>query len=64
QTRPFFYPMHLQPVFKTMPWYKKEDLPVSESLYDYGFYLPSGLTLEKENIEDVVTALKEILNGI
>ena len=64
QTRPFFYPMHLQPVFQSMPWYKKESLPVSEELYDYGFYLPSGLTLKREEIEEVAAALKEILDGI
>jgi perosamine synthetase len=64
QTRPFFYPMHLQPVFRSMPWYKKEKLEVSENLYDYGFYLPSGLTLKTEDIEQVARALKEILNGI
>lgn len=61
QTRPFFYPMHLQPVFKKFPWYKEEDLPVSERLYEYGFYLPSGLTLKEGEIEEVSLALKEVL---
>lgn len=64
QTRPFFYPMHLQPVFRSMTWYKKEKLEVSENLYNYGFYLPSGLALKTEDIEQVARALKEILNGI
>jgi perosamine synthetase len=64
QTRPFFYPMHLQPVFRSMPWYKKEGLEVSENLYNYGFYLPSGLALKTEDIEQVARALKEISNGI
>jgi perosamine synthetase len=64
QTRPFFYPMHLQPVFRSRPWYKKERLEVSENLYDYGFYLPSGLALKTEAIEQVARALKEISNGI
>jgi perosamine synthetase len=64
QTRPFFYPMHLQPVFQSMAWYKKEKPAISEHLYDYGFYLPSGLTLKTEEIEQVVTSLKEVLDGI
>jgi perosamine synthetase len=64
QTRSFFFPMHLQPVFQMMPWYTKEKLVVSEELFDYGFYLPSGLTLTEENAAEVVSALKEILNGI
>ncbi len=63
QTRPFFFPMHMQPVFTRAPWYRKETLPVSEKLYEYGFYLPSGLTLKEEEIEDVASALKEVLNG-
>lgn len=60
QTRPFFYPLHLQPAFKRFQWFKKENLPVSERLYKYGFYLPSGLTLTKEQIETVAKTLKEV----
>ncbi|MEI8349045.1 MAG: DegT/DnrJ/EryC1/StrS family aminotransferase [Candidatus Omnitrophota bacterium] len=63
QARPFFYPLHLQPAFKKLPWYKKENLPVSEKLYEYGFYLPSGLTLKKEDIGRVSFALEEVLHG-
>jgi len=63
QTRPFFFPMHMQPVFTKAPWYRKETLPVSEKLYEYGFYLPSGLTLKEDAIEEVTSALKEVLDG-
>ncbi len=62
QTRPFFYPMHLQPAFEVYPWSKRESLPVSEYLYKYGFYLPSGLTLKEEEINEVTSALREALN--
>lgn len=61
QTRPFFYPLHLQPAFKNFPWFKEQNLPVSESLYRYGLYLPSGLTLEEKDIRKVVNAVKKIL---
>ncbi len=64
QTRPFFFPLHQQPVFKTMPWFSEVSLPVSEKLYDYGFYLPSGITLTTAQIEEVAAALEETLNGI
>jgi perosamine synthetase len=53
--------MHLQPAFRSFSWFKEEDLPVSEKLYNYGFYLPSGLTLSEDNIRKVAGALKEIL---
>lgn len=62
QTRPFFYPMHLQPAFKKYWWFKKESLPVSERLYNYGFYIPSGLTLTEEQITEVANNIKEVLS--
>ncbi len=64
QTRPFFYPMHLQPAFKAYKWFKKQSLPVSEELYDYGFYLPSGLTLTGAQVKAAALALKEVLHGL
>jgi perosamine synthetase len=61
-TRPFFYPMHLQPVLKRMGLYTHETYPNAEKMYNYGFYLPSGLALTNEQIHEVVKELKEILN--
>ena len=61
-TRPFFYPMHKQPVFKRMGFFKNGVYPVSEEIYKYGFYLPSGLTLKNEQIKKVCFLLREILN--
>jgi perosamine synthetase len=61
QTRPFFFPLHRQPAFRSFPWFNEERLPVSEELYQYGFYLPSGLTLHKEQMDKVAGALEEVL---
>ena len=63
-TRPFFYPLHLQPVFKSLPFYREESLEIAEYLYDYGFYLPSGINLQEKDIKTVADTLKEILNGV
>lgn len=60
-TRPFFYPMHLQPVLKNMGLYKNESYPESEILSEYGFYIPSGLALTKEQIEITIDAVKNLL---
>lgn len=60
QTRPFFYPMHLQPAFRAFPWFQETCLPQSEELYQFGFYLPSGLTLRKEQMRQVAAALEEV----
>ena len=61
-TRPFFWCMHEQPVFLKMGFFKNENYPVSEKLARNGFYIPSGLGLEPEEIEYVVASLKDI-NG-
>jgi len=61
-TRPFFYPMHLQPILKKIGLYHNESYPNAEKMYNYGFYLPSGLALTDAQIHEVATILKEILN--
>ncbi len=61
-TRPFFFPMHKQPIFKKMNLFTNEDLPISEKLFNQGLYLPSGLNLQIEDINQVVKNLKVILN--
>jgi perosamine synthetase len=60
-TRPFFYPMHKQPVFNKMGWYLNETYPVSERMAERGFYLPSGLTLTGDEMKVVSEKLHKIL---
>ncbi|MEE9189644.1 MAG: DegT/DnrJ/EryC1/StrS family aminotransferase, partial [Candidatus Neomarinimicrobiota bacterium] len=59
-TRPFFWPMHEQPIFKKMGLFKGESYPVAEYIARKGFYLPSGLTLTDDQIERVFQALRSI----
>lgn len=61
-TRPFFFPMHLQPVFKKMGLFQNESYPVAEYLTDRGFYLPSGLGIKDSEIEISANTLQKILN--
>jgi len=60
-TRPFFWPMHEQPVFRRMgiPAANGGSYPVAERLARRGFYLPSGLGLRDEQIETVAAVLTE-----
>jgi perosamine synthetase len=60
-TRPFFYPMHLQPVFHKMGLFENESYPVAERLSERGFYIPSGLALTEEQINIFTVKVKEIL---
>jgi perosamine synthetase len=59
--RPFFYPMHQQPVFRKMHIFDQATYPVSEHLSQNGFYIPSGATLTEKNIYKVVKVIKEII---
>ena len=60
-TRPFFWPMHEQPVFKRMGLFENEKYPVAERIARRGFYLPSGLTMTKEQIDRVCEAVRTVL---
>jgi perosamine synthetase len=60
-TRPFFYPMHLQPVFQNLN-FPRTACPVAEKLGERGFYLPSGLGLTDEELEFSANTLIELLN--
>lgn len=56
-TRPFFWCMHEQPVFKKMKLFENESYPVAEKLARNGFYIPSGLGLSDEEIITVCEVL-------
>jgi len=61
-TRPFFYPLHKQPVFNQKGLFLHEYHPVAERLSEYGFYIPSGLNLTKSHILEVVRKIKEVFS--
>lgn len=60
-TRPFFYPMHQQPVLRRMGLFDGESYPVAERLYRQGFYLPSGLALKDEQLERCADTVRKLL---
>jgi perosamine synthetase len=60
-TRPFFWGMHEQPVFQKMGLFLGESYPVAEKIARRGFYIPSGMTLSDEQIEQVSFALYEVI---
>ncbi len=61
-TRPFFYPMHKQPVFNKMNLFNNDILPVSENIYKKGFYIPSGIGISEGQIEEVADKVRKIFN--
>ena len=64
ECRTFFYPLNKQPVLKKLKIKSKFDkFPVSDFLYKYGFYIPSGLGLKKEEIYFVIRKVLKILKN-
>jgi len=61
QCRPFFWPMHEQPIFRKHGLFRGEHYPVAERLARRGFYVPSGLALTDSQLDRVVAALQEIM---
>ena len=61
-TRPFFWPMHEQPVYLKQGLFNDTSLPNSEFLARNGFYLPSGLGITETEIRTVAHCLKDFIN--
>lgn len=59
-TRPFFWPIHEQPVLRRMGLCGNVYAPVSERIARRGFYIPSGLGMTRTQMEHVV----EVAHGV
>jgi perosamine synthetase len=57
ETRTFFIPMHLQPIYFSQ--FKGQRYPVSEMLCQRGFYLPSASSLTENQISFIATVVRE-----
>lgn len=60
-TRPFFWPMHEQPVLRDMGFMAEASCPVAERLARRGFYIPSGLALTDAQLERAARAVAEVM---
>jgi perosamine synthetase len=59
-TRPFFWCMHEQPVFKKMGLFLDESYPNAELISRCGFYLPSGLGISNDEVIYVSNTLLKL----
>ena len=60
-TRPFFWPMHEQQIFKKMKLFKESKFPNSTYLARYGLYLPSYYNLNNKQIDYISSVVNNIL---
>lgn len=61
ETRPFFVGMHDQPALRVRGFFSGETFPVTERISRRGLYLPSGLGLSEQQVDDVCLAVRDIL---
>lgn len=60
-TRPFFWPMHEQPVFRKLGLFQAEKYPTAERLARRGFYIPSGLAITDDQIVIVANSVINVM---
>ncbi|MDR1482248.1 MAG: DegT/DnrJ/EryC1/StrS family aminotransferase [Synergistaceae bacterium] len=60
-TRPFFWPMHEQPVLLDRGLFGGERYPAAERIARRGFYIPSGVALTDEQMEYVACQVASVL---
>lgn len=64
-TRPFFIGMHEQPVLRELGLVREDErYPVTERIARQGLYLPSGMTLEEEDIDYVAEVVAEVMHSV
>ncbi|WP_324735232.1 DegT/DnrJ/EryC1/StrS family aminotransferase [Thermococcus sp. SY098] len=56
ETRPFFYPLHTLPIYKT-----NKSFPVAEKISKNGINLPTSSKLEKNDIAIISEAIKKVI---
>jgi len=61
EARPVWKPMHLQPVFKNIPYFQHKDTDVSRHLFETGICLPSGSNLTEDDQLRVIETIKKAI---
>ena len=63
-SRTFFWCMHEQPVYQRQRLFENQKYPNAEYLARKGFYIPSGLALTEEQMEQVVDGVKNVMKKL
>lgn len=61
QTRPFFFPLHLQPVYERL-FGTHSSMPVVENLSNQGLYFPNGLGMSDSQLDEATSRVFEVLS--
>lgn len=63
ESRPIWKPMHLQPVYADYDFIsveKKNDVSVSEDIFNRGFCLPSDIKNTEEDMKEIISIIKSL----
>ena len=63
-SRTFFWCMHEQPVYRNAGLFLNEVYSNAEYLARKGIYIPSGLALTKEQMDKVITGVKDVMSQV
>ncbi len=63
ETRPFFWPLHLQKYLKNKRGFQKISLPISEKIGQNGLYIPIGSHINKSKQEEIIKNLVDIIEN-
>ena len=58
ESRPTWKPMHLQPLYKSIPFYGSD---ISNTLFDQGLCLPSGSNMTNKDFNRIKAVLTKFL---
>ena len=63
ETRPFFWPLHLQKYINNQNKFPASSLPVSEKIGKDGLYIPIGSHINKSKQKKIIHNFVEIINS-
>jgi perosamine synthetase len=63
EARPFFYGLHMQNILKKIVK-KNSKCANTEYISKYGFYIPSGLNINKKELNTVSSTVNNLINNI
>jgi len=64
ETRPFFWPLHLQPLLQKFDITPKNSLPVSDKLGKNGLYIPLGRHISQKNQRYISKSLIDLVKNL
>jgi perosamine synthetase len=64
ESRRFFMPIHLQPISSDFDFEKTSEMKVSEHIWKRGLYIPSGLGNTGSEVDEVISTLWKVTDGI